>query len=270
MRNLSLSLVAIIFLATCSEPPALTRPLPKKATSSNVEKDPVDPEETPGSEVPDDTKGDEGNEDPVIDPVTDKPGTDPVVKPNDPVVPDPNTPDPTVPVPVPGNEDLKGHLDISFTMVGPASAGPFRSRGHIRAVWITDSKNAYLRTLDYHASKRAQYLKRYNSFPGSTIDGSSGATDKSLNTSLSAKISWDLKGKDGKIIPSGSYKIWFEMAEANVAGNLVQPADGKQSFDNSAGYAYHIVTVTIDEKAASFMDMKSPVFTGINFTRRLD
>ena len=285
MRNLGLTFIAITLLTTCSKPPEINRPVSKKETTRDVEKGTGDAEQTPETNEPTDTDSGRGDESPAIDPGTSDPGSDPVkpidpgasdsgsdpVKPIDPVVPSPTLPDPMIPTPVPdGAAEMKGHLDISFTMVGPASAGPFRSRGHVRAVWITDSKNAYLRTLDYHASRRAQYLKRFNSFTSSTIDGSSGATDKSLGTPLSTKISWDLKGKDGKTVLAGSYKIWFEMAEANVAGNITQPVDGKQTFDTSSGYAYHIIPVTIDEKTSRVMDSKSPVFTSVNILRRLD
>ncbi|RZA27315.1 MAG: DUF2271 domain-containing protein [Proteobacteria bacterium] len=269
MRKLSQVLISLTLLANCSEAPAPDyQKVTKKLTSGNVEEKTGKPDPITDKKIPEDADSKTGDEVADEDSKTMEPTTP------DPKAPDskdpPSVPDPVVPPVVPGETEVKGHLDISFSVVGPANAGQFRSRGHIRAVWITDSKNTYLRTLDYHASKRAQYLKRYNSFSGSTIDGSSGATDKSLTTPLSAKVSWDLKSKDGKIVAPGSYKIWFEMAEGNIAGSVEQSAADKQSFDTQAGYAYHTLTVIIDGKAGSSMDSKSPVFTAINLLRRLD
>ncbi|RYZ87771.1 MAG: DUF2271 domain-containing protein, partial [Proteobacteria bacterium] len=270
MRKLGQVLVSFTLLANCSEAPAPDYPkMTKKLTSDNAEEKTGKPDQTSDKKIPDDADSKEDDSSGKDDSKTMDPSTPAPTTPDSKEMP-PTVPDPATPTPMPGETELKGHLDISFTVVGPANAGQFRTRGHIRAVWITDSKNTYLRTLDYHANKRAQYLKRYNSFSGSTIDGSSGATDKSLATPLSAKVSWDLKSKDGKVIVPGSYKIWFEMAEGNIAGTLEQTAADKQSFDTSAGYAYHIVTVTIDGKASQSMDSGSAVFTAINLMRRLD
>lgn len=178
--------------------------------------------------------------------------------------PSPAQPPPTPTPPPAGAVPATGSVTISLNILPPTPAGPYRNRGHIRAAWVTDSNDVFLRTLHAFAGQRALHLKRWFSFTGNAIDGASGPT-QTTPASIPLNFNWDLKSKAGTAMYTGTYKLWLEYTEANTpaldAGK--KPLEPNQGIDAVNGYEAFIVPFTVGTAASTKMEVTSPVFKDI-------
>lgn len=93
---------------------------------------------------------------------------------------------------------------------------------HVLAIWITDHKGNYVKTLKIRAKDYLRFLSRWKKV--SKGDMTDADTSASLKTHESHKVKWDCRNKDGKLVPDGEYIIFIEFSEKNGLG----PVTGKQ------------------------------------------
>jgi hypothetical protein len=119
------------------------------------------------------------------------------------------------------------------------------------AVWIEDEKGAFIRTLfvTNFVGRRAGWKIRpqttptwvkvadVKNTPQSEIDAVSGATPRDGTVSMT----WDLRGRDGKVVPAGTYRY---RVEGNISwGNTVlwtgtiRVGEGRDSTRATAEYS---------------------------------
>lgn len=168
----------------------------------------------------------------------------------------PNTPPPANPVPATGS------VAVTLNIIPPTPAGPYRNRGHIRSVWITDANNKYIKTIHAFAGQRAVHLKRWQVFTARTLDATTGATQTTPAAGIPITATWDLKDKAGAQMLTGNYKLWMEFTEANTpaldAGKT--PADPNQVIDNTAGYEFFVVPFSVAPTGTMKTDSSNVVF----------
>lgn len=167
--------------------------------------------------------------------------------------------------PAAGAVPATGSVSISLNILPPTPAGPYRNRGHIRAAWITDSSDVYLKTLHAFAGQRALHLKRWFAFTGNAIDGASGPT-QTTPASIPLSVSWDLKNKAGSAMYTGSYKLWLEYTEANTPALDAnkKPTDPTHPIDAVNGYEAFIVNFSVGTEPSTKLESSNPVFKDIS------
>lgn len=173
--------------------------------------------------------------------------------------PTPNTPAPANPVPATGS------VAVTLNIIPPTPAGPYRNRGHIRSVWITDANNKYIKTIHAFAGQRAVHLKRWQVFTARALDATTGATQTTPAAGIPVTATWDLKDKAGAQMLTGNYKLWMEFTESNTpaldAGKT--PADPNQAIDNAAGYEYFVVPFSVAPTGTMKTDSSNVVFKDV-------
>lgn len=191
----------------------------------------------------------------------DKTADTPATTPNNSTTPTPaaNTPPPANPVPATGS------VAVTLSIIPPTPAGPYRNRGHIRSVWITDATNKYIKTIHAFAGQRAVHLKRWQVFTARALDATTGATQTTPAAGIPITATWDLKDKAGAQMLTGNYKLWMEFTESNTpaldAGKT--PADPNQVIDNTAGYEYFVVPFSIAPAGSMKTDSSNVVFKDV-------
>ncbi len=79
---------------------------------------------------------------------------------------------------------MPGNCSLAITVTTSSAGGRYSPR-NIGAIWVSDSSNRFIKTLNVWADKRAKYLKQWNqataaaSVPASRTDAISGATKSS-------------------------------------------------------------------------------------------
>ena len=112
-------------------------------------------------------------------------------------------------------------LKITFTT--SPSAGGVYAPAHVLAVWIQDQGGAIVKTIDRRADVRRQHLVAWSQLAGlADVDAITGATRIGHDTPLT--IGWDLKDRQGAIVPDGTYTIRMEVADVNAT----QPGENNQ------------------------------------------
>lgn len=83
------------------------------------------------------------------------------------------------------------------------------------AVWVTDSKGAFVRTLLCRGKRYTRSLRAWmESSHGDTTDAVTGAT---LHTFKKHQVVWDCKNGKGEIVPDGVYRLHIELLDGKSA-----------------------------------------------------
>ncbi len=99
------------------------------------------------------------------------------------------------------------------------TSGKFSPK-HALAVWITDSKGTFIKTLKIQANKQMKQLKQWiNSSKKDKTDAVTGAT---LKKHITHNITWDCKDLKKKIVADGDYFINIEYSEINGEGPFIK------------------------------------------------
>ncbi len=192
--------------------------------------------------------------------------------PSEPSSPPTQTPAVTPPAPVTSGPVASGSIAVNYTTVAPSPGGRY-TPSHVQAIFVTDMNDRLIKTLSANPGNPApagQHLRRWRSLTNNTADGITGATLRAYGAP-SAPVTWDLKGKDGKAVGQGNYKIWFEIVEANTtatiaAGASISTATPINGVDTIPGYKAHVVPITIGAQGSTKMDTSNPVWTNISIT----
>ena len=87
---------------------------------------------------------------------------------------------------------------------------------HVIAIWVTDSKGKFVKTLEVYGKKRRKYLKVWTAnSKENTVDAVTGATLKKHQTHT---VTWDCRDAKGKLVADGEYLIHVEFTEENKQG----------------------------------------------------
>jgi hypothetical protein len=105
--------------------------------------------------------------------------------------------------------------------VTTASAGGRYSPRNIGAIWVADQSGNFIRSLEVWAQRRVNYLTLWNSAtskagtPGNRVDIVSQAT---LSSHKEHTATWACQDFNGKPVPDGTYRVYFEMTDNSGTG----------------------------------------------------
>jgi hypothetical protein len=109
-------------------------------------------------------------------------------------------------------------LDVTVTTA--PHGGRYTPR-NVGAIWIADAAGSYVKSLDVWGNRRLTHVEAWNAAteaagaPQDRVDAVTGATSATHRTHV---VSWDCTDHRGQVVPDGSYRVYFEVTEANAAG----------------------------------------------------
>jgi len=87
---------------------------------------------------------------------------------------------------------------------------------NVTVVWVEDSTGTFVKTIARWANQRKQYLIDWNLKAGANdVDAVTSATRQ--DHALQIMAIWDLKDRNGNVVPDGTYTIRMETADADVS-----------------------------------------------------
>ncbi|MHC4248404.1 MAG: DUF2271 domain-containing protein [Planctomycetota bacterium] len=99
--------------------------------------------------------------------------------------------------------------EAEFTFTTSAFKGKYAPK-HILAVWVTDAKGGFIKTVLLNAKSKKKYLKRWGDESGKNyVDAVTSATLKKHGAAVAR---WDCRDAKGKVVPDGEYLLHVEMA----------------------------------------------------------
>jgi flagellar hook assembly protein FlgD len=105
-----------------------------------------------------------------------------------------------------------GGPTLTITATSSQTASPQFAPKNVVAVWVEGA--AFVKTIQRWSATRTNYLLAWKAAAGAgDVDAVSGATRSNHATALT--INWDLKGKNGVVIPDGTYTVHMESADRN-------------------------------------------------------
>jgi flagellar hook assembly protein FlgD len=111
-----------------------------------------------------------------------------------------------------------GDTTVLFTVKTVTYGGAYAPK-HVFAIWITNSSNQYVTSLEVRGVSFRNKLNKWNAASGGVIpaDAISGA---SLLQHVTHTVKWNGKNKAGYVVPDGDYNFWVEFNETNyTSGN---------------------------------------------------
>jgi hypothetical protein len=103
---------------------------------------------------------------------------------------------------------------LQITLTAAATAAPVYSPSHVLAVWVQDQGGAIVKTISRHADIRKVALVAWQQKAGTNdVDAISGATRIGYTP---VSVGWDLKNRQGTVVPDGTYTIRMEVADTNA------------------------------------------------------
>lgn len=139
---------------------------------------------------------------------------------------------------------------LSSTFTTTSNGGNYAPR-NIVAVWVEDSNGTFVKTIGRWASREKADLKGWIAKAGNAdTDAVSGAT-RSNHTGM-LTVNWDLKNKQGAVVPDGTYTIRMELSDRNTT-SASQNRQGSFTFVKSG-------------TAQSQTGLMNAGFTGVSIT----
>lgn len=141
---------------------------------------------------------------------------------------------------------IQGPVEFSVTT---ASYGGSYSPKNVVALWVETDAGGFVRTLAVWGADRRRNLVSWSS-SGANVDGTTGAT---LSGHGTRTVQWDLRDKSGTSVSSGTYRLWAEMAESNVAsGAAAHRVSVDFSFVQGTGVSGSAASLPAGFSSASF------------------
>lgn len=107
---------------------------------------------------------------------------------------------------------------VVFSFDTKSTGSDFAPR-HVLAVWVTDSKGRFIKTLECREKNYGRYLVQWaRAAGGNKTDAVTGA---SLKTHGAHRVTWDCRNAAGETVPDGEYRIRVEFSERNGPGPLL-------------------------------------------------
>jgi hypothetical protein len=115
-------------------------------------------------------------------------------------------------------EKAKPTGPVKFSVETKRTKGKYAPK-HVLAIWVTNAKGKFVRTLEVYGKKRRKYLKVWaKNSKKNTVDAITGAT---LKKHVPHNVVWDCRDAKGKLVPDGTYHIHVEFSEANRKGPMM-------------------------------------------------
>lgn len=101
---------------------------------------------------------------------------------------------------------------VSFQVRTESYDGKYGPK-HVGAIWVEDSQNRFVKSLEVWAKKRIQHLIKWQAASGeNTVDAVTSATLRSHQTH---DVAWNCTDVNGAQVADGTYKIYVEYTEDN-------------------------------------------------------
>jgi hypothetical protein len=136
-------------------------------------------------------------------------------------------------------------LDVTVTTA--PHEGRYTPR-NVGAIWIANAAGSFVKSLDVWGNRRLTHVEAWNAateaagVPQDRVDAVTGATSATHRTHV---VSWDCTDHQGQLVPDGSYRVYFEVTEANAAG-----PNHFETFDKGAA------AVTLQASATNFQGIE--------------
>ena len=115
-------------------------------------------------------------------------------------------------------EKAKPTGPVKFSVETKRTKGKYAPK-HVLAIWVTNAKGKFVRTLEVYGKKRRKYLKVWaKNSKKNTVDAITGAT---LKKHVPHNVVWDCRDARGKLVPDGAYHIHVEFTEVNGQGPVM-------------------------------------------------
>jgi hypothetical protein len=117
-------------------------------------------------------------------------------------------------------ESSSGTCALDVTVTTAPHGGRYTPR-NVGAIWIANADGSYVKSLDVWGNRRLSHVEAWNAATGAAgvlqdrVDAVTGATSATHRTHL---VSWDCTDHQGQLVPDGTYRVYFEVTEANAAG----------------------------------------------------
>jgi hypothetical protein len=117
-------------------------------------------------------------------------------------------------------EPSSGTCALDVTVTTAPHGGRYTPR-NVGAIWIASAAGSYVKSLDVWGNRRLTHVEAWNAateaagVPQDRVDAVTGATTATHRTHL---VSWDCTDHQGQLVPDGTYRVYFEVTEANAAG----------------------------------------------------
>jgi hypothetical protein len=109
---------------------------------------------------------------------------------------------------------------VEFSVTTRPTDGAYAPR-HVIAIWVTDGKGAFVKTLELCARKQKRHLLSWaRSSNQNEVDAVTGATIEAHRTHT---VRWDCRDAGGNPVPDGEYQIQVEFTEKNGQGPATPP-----------------------------------------------
>jgi hypothetical protein len=95
------------------------------------------------------------------------------------------------------------------------------SPANVGAIWVAQSSGAFVKTLQVWAKTRIDHLVLWNSvtkaagLSRNTVDAITGASAYAFGTHV---VYWNFTDTSEKVVPDGTYRVYFETTDFNVTG----------------------------------------------------
>jgi hypothetical protein len=102
-----------------------------------------------------------------------------------------------------------------FTVLTKPTGQQFTPR-HVFAIWVSNDKNEFVKTLECDAKNYIRFLVDWTKASGGNkVDAITGA---SLTAHKEHSVTWDCRNAAGELVPDGLYRIRVEFSEKNGPG----------------------------------------------------
>jgi hypothetical protein len=109
-------------------------------------------------------------------------------------------------------------LGVSVTTTQPG--GKYRPR-NVGAIWVADSTGRFVKSLDVWGNRRLSHVTAWTAatkaagVSGNKVDAVTSAT---LSAHRAHNVTWNCKDYAGKVMPDGTYRVYFEITDSNNTG----------------------------------------------------
>lgn len=109
---------------------------------------------------------------------------------------------------------------VEFTVTTRPTRGAYAPR-HVIAIWVTDGRGDFVKTLELCAQKRKRHLDAWaRSSMNNAVDAVTGATLKAHRTHT---VRWNCRDRKGNLMPDGAYQLHVEFTDTNGPGPVTPP-----------------------------------------------
>jgi uncharacterized protein (TIGR03382 family) len=116
----------------------------------------------------------------------------------------------------------RASADVTVTFTTTSNGGEFAPK-NVVAGWVEVDQGPFVKTIGVYAAERKLNLIAWGLIAGpNDVDAISGAT--LLDHLTPVTMTWNLRDKQGNLVPDGTYRIRLEMADSNA----VTTADNRQ------------------------------------------